>query len=227
VQAAGGPVGQNASYETVALDLEALVMTLPPTTHVLLDHVTGDELKAGAVPLKARGGTRKVEWARNQWSLVLDREKHHEQRHVVGWTHTKINRTLYLPAFGVEIVHRADELGFQVLEEQEVGPLKEKMANWRQVLLALEEAGKPLSRREIAVRWLGASDPASLKKVGAALGQYRSAFADVDGRIQPSEGFAGRVGATGTAAANGTAHTVLATETNDEEWDEPEEQLPF
>jgi len=90
VQAAGGPLGQYTSYESVAMDLEALVGLLPPTTHLMLDHVTGDDLKGGAVPLKARGGTRKVEWARNQWSLILDREKHAEKRHVVGWTHTKI-----------------------------------------------------------------------------------------------------------------------------------------
>jgi hypothetical protein len=35
------------------------------------------------------------------------------------------------------------------------------------------------------------------------------------------------VGADGLAAANGTAHAALETETDDEDWDNADEQLPF
>lgn len=157
VQAAGGSPGQYATYETIALDLEGLVGSLPPTTHLMLDHVTGDDLKTGAVPLKARGGTRKVEWARNQWTLTLDREEQSSQRHVVGWTHTKINRSAYLPAFGVEVLHRPDEMGFRVVAEDEVEPLRERMSQRRQLLAVVQRTG-PLTNKDAAREWLGRED---------------------------------------------------------------------
>lgn len=230
VQAAGGPIGQYTSYESVAMDLEALVGLLPPTTHLMLDHVTGDDLKDGKVPLKARGGTRKVEWARNQWSLILDREAHHLKRHVVGWTHTKINRSDYLPAFGVEVVHRSDELGFRLVDESEVEPLKEKMSNWRQLLAVAREAGRPLSNRDAARLWKGNDDRKTVDLVRTTVDRQRKVFArDEAGRFYPI-GFEGRVGATGTAAANGAANGMAGEMPEHwpehEDWDEPE-QLPF
>jgi hypothetical protein len=186
VQAAGGPVGQYTSYESVAMDLEALVALLPPTTHVLLDHVTGDDLKAGAVPLKARGGTRKVEWARNQWSLILDRDAHTSKRHVVGWTHTKINRSDYLQPFGVEVVHRPDELGFKLLAEAEVEPLREKMPAWRQLLGVLQQAGRPLSNRAAADLWKGKTDKKDVDLVRALVNQRPQVFTrNADGTFEP------------------------------------------
>lgn len=202
VQAAGGPIGQYTNYESVAMDLEALVGLLPTTTHVLLDHVTGDELKAGAVPLKARGATRKVEWARNQWSLVLDRDAQQAKRHVVGWTHTKINRAAYLPAFGVEVLHRPDELGFRLLAEEEVEPLKEKMPAWRQLLAVAQQAGRPLMNREAAQLWKGKTDKKDVDLVRALVNQRPKVFTrNEDGSFQPHWSQA-RVGATGTAAVS-------------------------
>jgi hypothetical protein len=164
IQAAGGPISQSAGYEAVAGDLEALVGSLPVTTHLMLDHVTGDDLKTGAVPLKARGSTRKVEWARNQWTLVLDRDAQRDERHVVGWTHTKINRSKYAVAFGVEVLHREDELGFRLLEESEVEPLRERMSDKHQLLAVL--AGQAaVTVEQAALWWLGSSDKRSQERV--------------------------------------------------------------
>jgi hypothetical protein len=202
VQAAGGPIGQYTSYEAVAMDLEALVGLLPPTTHVMLDHVTGDDLKGGAVPLKARGGTRKVEWARNQWSLILDRDAHISKRHVVGWTHTKINRSDYLESFGVEILHRPDELGFRTLAEEEVEPLKEKMPTWRQLLLVAQQAGRPLMNREAAQLWRGNTDRKTVDLVRATVSNHKRVFTrNENGSFEPHWSTV-RVGANGTATAN-------------------------
>lgn len=164
VQAAGGPISQNAGYEAVAGDLEALISSLPTTTHLLLDHVTGDELKAGAVPLKGRGSTRKVEFARNQWTMVLDREAQRDGRHVVGWTHTKINRGKYLTPFGVEVLHREDELGFSLLEEADVQPLRERMSG-RDQLVALLAGHSAVKVEDAALWWLGTSDKRACDRV--------------------------------------------------------------
>ena len=164
IQAAGGPISQTAGYEAVAGDLEALVGSLPPTTNLMLDHVTGDELKQGAIPLKGRGSTRKVEWARNQWTMVLDREAQRDGRHVVGWTHTKINRGAYLPAFGVEVLHREDELGFQMLAESDVEPLRERMSDKHQ-LLAVLRGQVAVTVEQAALWWLGSSDKRAQERV--------------------------------------------------------------
>lgn len=226
VQAAGGPIGQYTNYESVAMDLEALVNLLPTTTHLLLDHVTGDELKAGAVPLKARGATRKVEWARNQWSLVLDRDAQQSKRHVVGWTHTKINRAAYLPAFGVEVLHRPDELGFRLLAEEEVEPLREKMPAWRQLVAVIQEAGQPLSNEKAALLWKGDSSEKAKKVVRAVASRYARVFArDEAGRLYLI-GSENRAGAKGTTAANGITDGTPQHWPRHEDWDEPE-QLPF
>lgn len=227
VQAAGGPIGQYTNYESVAMDLEALVGLLPKTTHVLLDHVTGDDLKGGAVPLKARGATRKVEWARNQWSLVLDREAQQSRRHVVGWTHTKINRAEYLPAFGVEVLHRPDELGFSLLDEEEVAPLKEKMPQWRQLLAVVQQAGHPLTVHAAAELWLGRTDKKATDLTRALVNRYTRAFTkNADGMFEPHWSTvrqptqSGRAGATGTTAAS-DARAELPTD-----WPEQPEQWP-
>jgi hypothetical protein len=228
VQSAGGPTGQYASYESVAMDLEALVGLLPPTTHVMIDHVTGDDLKGGAVPLKARGGTRKLEWARNQWSLILDRDAHRDRRHVVGWTHTKINRGEYLPAFGVEVVHRPDELGLALLAEQEVGPLREKMPDWRQLQVVIEEAGRPLTYREAALRWLGEVNDKTLKKIKLTVERHARAFDKANDGALLSRGSPEHVGANGhNPAVDGLAQDAHAADSDEGAWEDQDEQLPF
>jgi hypothetical protein len=230
IQAAGGPVGQYATYESVAMELESILGLLPKTTHLLLDHVTADDLKNGTVPLKGRGGNRKVEWTRNQWTLSLDREAHAIRRHITGWTHTKINRGEYLQPFGVEILHRPDELGFRVVGESEVAPLKEKMSNWKQLLVIAQEAGRPLMNREAARLWKGDADAKIVNLVRATVNQHPKVFTrNDDGSFQPHWSLV-RVGATGTAAVNGTAHTATTGapegQPEYEPWDEQDE-LPF
>lgn len=168
IQAAGGAPNQYANYESIALDLESMLGMLPVTTHLLLDHVTGDELKSGAVPLKGRGGSRKVEWTRNQWTLSLDREAQSTQQHVVGWTHTKINRGAALPAFGVEVLHRPDEMGFRVIAEADVEPLRERMSQRRQLLAVVQRTG-PLSNKDAAREWLGREDTKAVDLVRAVV----------------------------------------------------------
>lgn len=164
IQAAGGVPSQYATYESIALDIEALLGLLPLTTHLLLDHVTGDDLKTGAIPLKGRGGSRKVEWTRNQWTITLDREQQASQCHLVGWTHTKINRGAALPAFGVEILHRPDEMGFRVVDESEVEPLRERMSERRQ-LIAVVQRFRAITPRDAAREWLGREDDKSIARV--------------------------------------------------------------
>jgi hypothetical protein len=166
VAAAGGPISEHAGYEAVAGEIEAVIGELPTTTHLMLDHVTGDELKTSSVPLKARGSTRKVEFARNQWTLVLDRDAHADHRHVVGWTHTKINRAAYLQPFGVELLHREDELTFKVLEASAVGPLQDRMAPWQKLVAILTKNG-PLYPRDAALIMIGQDTPKAVHGVMA------------------------------------------------------------
>lgn len=166
IAAAGGPISEHAGYEAVAGEIEAVIGELPITTHLMLDHVTGDELKNGGVPLKARGSTRKVEFARNQWTLVLDRDAHADRRHVVGWTHTKINRSEYLKPFGVELLHREDELTFKVLDAGDVGPLQERMAPWQQLVAILTKNG-PMLMSAVALDLYGVDGASAVSKVSA------------------------------------------------------------
>lgn len=228
IQAAGGPVGQYATYESVAMDLESVLGLLPKTTHVLLDHVTGDEMKNDAVPRKGRGGARKLEWTRNQWTMILDRDAHAARRHVVGWTHTKINRGEYLPSFGVEVVHHPDELGFRVIGESEVAPLKEKMPAWKQLLDVAQEAARPLMNREAAWLWKSSKDKKDVDLVRALVNQHPRAFTrNVDGSFEPHWSLV-RVGAIGTTPVNGTGSEAGTPERQPEyePWEEPVE-LPF
>lgn len=163
VSAAGGAMGES-SYEAVALDLEHALVSLPPVTVLLLDHVTGEDVKNGAVPLKGRGSVRKLEFCRNQWTLSLDRDLAPEKRHVVGWTHTKINRGVYEEPFGVEVLHHGAELDFRVLGAGEVGPLYERMPTWRKMLSHLDQTG-PLPVKEIALGVLGKDDKTACAQV--------------------------------------------------------------
>jgi len=229
IQAAGGPVGQFSTYESVAMDLESVLALLPPTTHVLLDHVTGDEMKNDAVPRKGRGGSRKVEWTRNQWTLILDRDAHAAERHVVGWTHTKINRGKYLKPFGVEVLHHPDELGFRTLNESEVEPLKEKMKAWQQLLAVLQEAGRPLMNREAAQIWKGKTDKKDVDLVRALVNQHPKVFTrNEDGSFQPHWSLV-QTGSMATTVVNGTTHAEPEGPEGwpeYEPWEEPLE-LPF
>lgn len=116
IAAAGGSPGEHSSWESVALDLEESMGQLPPVTVLGLDHVTSDEHKNGdRVPLKARGAERKVEFFRNQWSLMIDKDARERGRHLVDWTHTKINLLTQRQPFVTELVHRPGDLSITEL----------------------------------------------------------------------------------------------------------------
>ena len=112
VAAASSVMGEHVSYEAVALELEQALGQLPPVTVLALDHVTADEHRNGktTVPVKGRGAERKVEFIRNQWTLMLDRSQLESGRHVVAWYHTKINQAALRPQFSTEIVHEPGRL---------------------------------------------------------------------------------------------------------------------
>ncbi len=112
IAAAGGSPGEYMGWEAVALEIEQCLGMLPPVTVLGLDHVTSAEHKDGSsvVPMKARGAERKVEFFRNQWTLVLDRDEMERGHHVVSWHNTKVNLVVMRPPFVTEIVHRDGEL---------------------------------------------------------------------------------------------------------------------
>lgn len=225
VQAACGPLGQSGNYEALALELETLIALLPPTTHVLLDHVTGDELKAGAVPLKGRGATRKVEFLRNHWTLSLDRDAQREKRHVVGWTHTKVNRTQLFEPFGVEVIHAPDELGFKVLTEAEVEPLRERMPQHRQLAAAMAGIGRPCTYREAAEAWQSKADPKTLDLVRALVNRHAGRlFVKLDnGLVWTSDG-ARRASAGGNPEPGRPEHLPFDAPEYD---DDRDSEVPF
>lgn len=163
VAAAGGSPGEN-NYEAVALELEETLQILPPVTALLLDHVTGDDLRNGTVPLKGRGSTRKVEFIRNQWTLTLDREGMEDARHVVGWTHTKINRGRLMTPFGVEVVHDEDSVTFERVAREDVAPLAERMPFWLQMEQLMTRQG-PMDAKQIAFLLLGNDGKVAQSKV--------------------------------------------------------------
>lgn len=124
VAAAGGATGEHMTWEAIALEMEECLGSLPPVTVLALDHVTGAEHRAGAaaqVPIKARGAERKLEYLRNQWSLIGDEDAARVGRHVVNWHHTKNSAGLKEPPFATEIIHRPDEISVLVRPLEHVG----------------------------------------------------------------------------------------------------------
>jgi len=111
IAAAGGFAGEHRGYEDIALELELCLGQLPLVTVLGLDHVTSEDHKSTRrVPTKARGAERKVEFYRNQWSLMADLEERERGHHIVNWYHTKINADVFRKPFTVEIRHSGGEL---------------------------------------------------------------------------------------------------------------------
>lgn len=118
VAAAGGSTGEHMTWEAIALEMEECLGALPPVTVLALDHVTGSEHRAQRtngfskppVPIKARGAERKLEYMRNQWTLVTDVEAERLGRHVVEWNNTKNNHYRLERPFATEILHRECEI---------------------------------------------------------------------------------------------------------------------
>lgn len=171
VAAAGGAMGDR-SYEAVAMEIEQAVVAIPPVSWHLLDHITGDEMKDNAIPMKARGSARKYEFVRYQWTLVLDREQAERGNHIVGWTHTKSNITRRLPPFAVQIYHDEDRITFGPVNAVDVAPLADRMTLARRCIEEITKAmseGKPgLTVRELALLIRGddsKKDLATIQKV--------------------------------------------------------------
>lgn len=155
IAAAGGSPGEHMSWEAVALELEQCLGLLPPVTILGLDHVTSDEHKNGhnVVPTKARGAERKVEFVRNQWTLVLDRGEQEVGKHVVSWNHTKVNVIVPRMAFTTELVHRDGELS--VVErgiEASPAAVERMPVSKQNVLYVAENPGKTVEHICVAVR---------------------------------------------------------------------------
>jgi hypothetical protein len=141
VAAAGGTPGEHMSWEAVALELEQCLGQLPKVTVLALDHVTSAEHKDnGVVPLKARGAERKLEFFRNQWSLVLDREASESGRHLVSWTHTKHNPVPKERPFVTEIIYRASEISIVLRELEASAEAMERLKSSQRLLRHFEQA---------------------------------------------------------------------------------------
>lgn len=149
VAAAGGELGDRG-YEAVALDIEQALLALPPVTVILLDHITGEELKLGGVPIKARGATRKYEFVRYQWTLAADRDEAARGNHLVGWTHTKTNLTRMQPPFAVRINHDDDRIAFSRADAVNVRAVAERMSLLDRCIAEVTAARQGLSLSDLA-----------------------------------------------------------------------------
>jgi AAA domain len=164
VAAAGGSPGEHLSWEAIALDLEQALGQLPLVTVLGLDHVTSSEHKNGEVPVKARGAERKVEFFRNQWSLMLDQDAYDYGRHVVGWTHTKLNAAPKRPPFVTELLHHDGDL--EVCERGIEASLAmiERLTDMKRCLLQLE-ATPGVSVQEVCEEVYGTTQRSKVETV--------------------------------------------------------------
>lgn len=166
VTTAAGSIGERG-YEAVAVDLEVALRSLPiGVTVLLIDHVDSETVKGNTVPIKGRGSTRKLEFVRNQWSLVLDKEAQaNRDEHVVGWVHTKKNRVKTMPPFGVRLIHGDDDIRFEVTEAAAVGPLAQRGTILQRMRQAIEENAAGMSVRALAMVVLGRDDDAAQQQI--------------------------------------------------------------
>ena len=155
VAAMGAVPDEHVTYESIALEMSECLDSLPPVTVLALDHVTGDEFKDQRrprlvgkpfVPNKARGSVRKVEFFRNQWTLMTDVRAEECGRHVVNWHHTKINRGVRLPSFATEILHYAEEISVMVRPMEVPEPEDEPDTKTRRLIVHLARTGGRTAR---------------------------------------------------------------------------------
>lgn len=166
VTTAAGSMGDRG-YEAVAVDLEVALRSLPVgVTVLLIDHVDGETVKGNTVPIKGRGSTRKLEFVRNQWSLVLDKDAQATRdEHVVGWVHTKKNRIKTLPSFGVRIHHDDEAITFEAVEASAVSQLVHRGTIATRMRAVIEENGAALSVRALALELLGRDDDSAQQQI--------------------------------------------------------------
>jgi hypothetical protein len=166
VTTAAGSMGDRG-YEAVAVDLEVALRSLPiGVTVLLIDHVDSETVKGNTVPIKGRGSTRKLEFVRNQWSLVLDKDAQaNRDEHIVGWVHTKKNRVKSMPPFGVRLIHDEDAIRFEMAEASVVAPLTQRGTVAERMRAAIDENGAALSIRALAMTLLGRDDDSAQQQI--------------------------------------------------------------
>lgn len=165
VTTAAGSIGDKG-YESVAVDLEVALRALPiGVTVLLVDHVDGETVKGNTVPIKGRGSTRKLEFIRNQWSLVLDKDAATRGEHLVGWVHTKKNRVATRPRFGIEITHGDETITFQPVDATMVGPLTTRGTIVERMVEMIKDAGAGLTVRTLALEILGRENESALQQI--------------------------------------------------------------
>jgi hypothetical protein len=140
IAAAGGSPGEHMSWEGIALELEQCLGQLSAVTVLGLDHVTGAEHQDnGRVPIKARGAERKLEFTRNQWTLMADQEAlQHQNRHLVSWTHTKFNSGRHQKPFVTEICYREAEISIQLRTLEASPEAVDRLSDTDKILRFLE-----------------------------------------------------------------------------------------
>lgn len=145
VAAAGGSMGAG-SYESLALDLENALQQLPGVTVLLLDHVTGEDVKLDNAPEKARGSVRKTEFTRNQWTLIRDRGAASlgTGAELIGWKHTKSNRTRLYPSFSVRFERDPNNQWIRATADEAalVDPLYDRMSIAQKIVDLLRKRGR-------------------------------------------------------------------------------------
>lgn len=173
IAAAGGSPGEHMSWEGVALELEQCLGALPAVTVLGLDHVTSAQHQDnGLVPLKARGAERKVEFFRNQWSLIADRQAGDEGRHLVAWNHTKINVAAREQPFVTEIIHRDAEISVELRELESSGDAFERLSELQKLLRLLKDG--PQTSAELSEALYGTKEEKKAKIVRVQMGRAKS-----------------------------------------------------
>ena len=179
-----GAAGDHGTYESTAVSFAEAIRALGKVTTLIVDHVDGAAVKEGGVSKKAYGSIHKLNFVRNAWSLTPDEEA---QIQTVGWTHAKVNHGPKLGAFGIQY-ERDQVLGgltLRSIEPSEVGPIRERMPQWRQMVAILDRQG-PMAVKDIASALLGREDERACAQVRAIFNRNygRDMVREGDGRLR-------------------------------------------
>jgi hypothetical protein len=141
-----------------------------------------------SVPTKARGGERKFEVWRNQYTLMQDQEEKAVGRHVVVFHHTKLNSGALRPQLACELVHRADDLACNVVDISASQEAVERMTQSERTLYELRQA-PGLKAADYALAARGSSSPTSVDATRVELRRHERrgrAYVDSAGNWWPA-----------------------------------------
>ncbi len=179
-----GSAGEHGTYESTAVSFAEAIRALGKVTTLILDHVDGAAVKEGGVSKKAYGSIHKLNFVRNAWSLTPDEEA---QVQTVGWTHAKVNHGPKLGAFGIQYDRDPVQGGLtlRAIEPSDVGPIRERMPQWRQMVAILNQHG-PMAVKDIAQELLGRDDEKACTQVRAIFNRNygRDMVREGDGRLR-------------------------------------------